>query len=130
MIDILLKNDLCEERLQEFLALVFSVEMETIMIFSIGNFSKMGEIDFSGFNCLCVYESIEGDASKLLQLYRCKVSRDEFISDLQMACKIKNIACYVPSDSFDSWFLIDGDRSMKAVSQIESEDGIFLFTQK
>jgi hypothetical protein len=129
MIDILIKNNLSKGELLGFLMLVFSVDIEKLMVVSIIDFSEMGAIDFSGVDCLCVYDSIGGDASKLLQLYRYKISDDELICRLQMACEIEGIACYVPRDSFDNWSLMDGGRPMKNVRQIESAEGVFLFDE-
>lgn len=129
MMDILIKNNLSEDELLDFLTLVFSVEAGKIMIVPTVDFSGMEIIDFSGIDCVCVYESIGGDASKLLQLYRYTLSDDELICRLQVACRFGKMACYVPRDSFDNWYLMDGGESMKNVRQVESEEGFFLFDE-
>lgn len=99
------------------------------MTVSMADFSEMGQIDFTEVKCLCVYTEVSGDAAKQLQLYRYDVPDDEMPDRLQRACQIKGVTCYIPKDSFDNWYLIDGSPSIQSAKQIESEEGIFLFKQ-
>lgn len=122
MIDILMINSLSEDGISKFLASVFDVKNKAIRVCSLDAFSEIGESDFTGIDCLCVYSVIEGDVSQLLQLYRYKLNDTEIINALCRACEKHHLACYVSKDEYENWLLIDANGQIDIVKLLELQD--------
>ena len=129
MIDILIKEKLTDQLINEFLSNVFNTSTNRIILTSEDDFVSMLEMDFSEVDCLCVKNDTDGDAALLLNLYRYEREDKELIHSIQVSCNKLNITCYVPiMDIINGWYKINGIADMKTVKQLESEDQ-FLFSE-
>ncbi|NHZ42496.1 hypothetical protein [Massilia aquatica] len=128
MIDFLLKFHCSFFELKEFLSKIFDCSSEKILIFDIDEFNSLvEELNDSEIVCICVVVEVRGDASQLLQLYRCPLPTSVISGKIISYAQKNKVQCYIPSDSVDTWIYVDTD-ALKFVRQIESEEeDIFSF---
>lgn len=129
MMDLLLVQQYPVSKICSFLTAVFDCSSDRIKIFSVAEFNSLNEeLDDSLLDCVCVFSSIKGDVSQLLQLYKYKISDPEATTrTVDIALKNK-IHCYVPDNSFDGWIYVGDSHTTRRAKQIASdEDDCFLF---
>lgn len=125
MIDFLLKWYLSLDQLKQFICNIFDCTEERILIFNLDEFNSLvGVLDDSELVCICVFSEAQGDASQMLQLYRCRVPTS-IISEKIISTAWKNkVQCYIPSDCGNTWIYVDTD-AVKIVQQLDSEEDDF-----
>ncbi|HEB0655547.1 TPA: hypothetical protein RY214_002253 [Pseudomonas aeruginosa] len=121
MIDLLLKRSLSVEDIASLLFFVTGLSLGRIFVVANENFLSMKDHDFSQCDCLCVFSHISGDASLLLQIFRCEMETEILKKKIISACLDLKIECYVPCDSFDEWIYVSEGGEINQVVQIESE---------
>jgi hypothetical protein len=122
MIDFLVKEKTPFEELKHFLAFIFNIANENILVISLADFYENEEADLANISCLCICSAITGDAKILVQLSRYDMPDEEFIKRLQVACKKFGIKCYIPQDSYSRWYFMNGNDSPEIVLEDEVKD--------
>lgn len=129
MMDFLLEHEYSLPELYEFFSEVFDCSAERIKIYSLDEFSSATEaLDCSGLDGICVFSSVRGSASQLLQLYRYELPDSTLCRRvIDIACRRK-MHCYIPTDSLNGWTYVGDDGMPKRARQIEcDEDDCYLF---
>jgi len=129
MIDVLIKEKLTDQLIHEFVSHIFNTSTERIIVTSNDDLSTLPEIDFFDIDCFCVKSDVNGDVSLLLSLYRYELYNNSLIRCIQNACEKFRITCYIPMDSFDNWYRINGICETKTVKELESEENCFKFSE-
>ena len=128
MMDILLESQKSASQISTFLAEVFECQVNKIKSYSLDEFNCLTkDLDAYALDCVCVFSSVQGDASQLLQLYRYNISDPDVVERVVDIALKNKIHVYIPTDPFNGWVYV-GDDGPKNVHQIDSdEDNCFYF---
>lgn len=122
MIDLLLSEVFTPDQIKLELSRVFNCLTERIKVFSIDEFNSLAEeLDGSALECVCVYSSVFGEASQLLQLYRYEIPNSEVVERLVQVAIEQKIRCFIPVDQWDGWIYVNEQGEMIRVNQIEED---------
>ena len=126
--DFLVKYDLSPRETLDLISKILECSHEDISFLHLDVFNELIEDPSKEKTTyLCVFFDVQGDASKILQIYRANLDTDELTRRTVASAQQLNISCYIPIDDFDKWLYIDKDKNVKYVKQIECNDENFYF---
>ena len=130
VMDVLIKERVSDEEIREFMAAIFLVPVERVLLIDEKDFSSMPEGD-PELACFGVKREAKGDVAWFLDLYRCGSEGEELLEAIRVACGVVRLICYVPSldDESEQWYKINGESEMVVVEPLNDDWDCYLFSE-